>query len=128
MYKIGVMGGRETVMGFKALGLDVFPVDSADEARHTLRRITSGESEYAILYLEENLAAELSHEIDRFKDSPTPAIILIPGRDGTLGLGQSALRSPSAAISCKFIKTTLLRRIRRAGRRQRRAGTLTERR
>ncbi len=93
MYKIGVMGGRETVMGFKALGLDVFPVDSADEARHTLRRITSGESEYAILYLEENLAAELSHEIDRFKDSPTPAIILIPGRDGTLGLGQSALRS-----------------------------------
>ena len=83
MYKIGVMGGRETVMGFKALGLDVFPVDSADEARHTLRRITSGESEYAILYLEENLAAELSHEIDRFKDSPTPAIILIPGRDGT---------------------------------------------
>lgn len=93
MYKIGVMGGRETVMGFKALGLDVFPVDSADEARHTLLRITSGESEYAILYLEENLAAELSHEIDRFKDSPTPAIILIPGRDGTLGLGQSALRS-----------------------------------
>ena len=91
MYKIGVMGGRETVMGFKALGLDVFPVDNADEAR--LRRITSGESEYAILYLEENLAAELSHEIDRFKDSPTPAIILIPGRDGTLGLGQSALRS-----------------------------------
>ena len=72
MYKIGVMGGRETVMGFKALGLDVFPVDSADEARYTLRRITSGESEYAILYLEENLAAELSHEIDRFKDSPTP--------------------------------------------------------
>ena len=65
MYKIGVMGGRETVMGFKALGLDVFPVDSADEARHTLRRITFGESEYAILYLEENLAAELSHEIDR---------------------------------------------------------------
>ena len=93
MYKIGVMGGRETVMGFKALGLDVFPVDNSDEARHTLRRITSGESEYAILYLEENLAAELSHEIDRFKDSPTPAIILIPGRDGTLGLGQSALRS-----------------------------------
>ena len=40
MYKIGVMGGRETVMGFKALGLDVFPVDSADEARHTLRPVS----------------------------------------------------------------------------------------
>ena len=42
---------------------------------------------------EENFAAQLSHEIDRFKDSPTPAIILIPGREGTLGLGQNALRS-----------------------------------
>ena len=123
MYKIGVMGGRETVMGFKALGLDVFPVDSADEARHTLRRITSGESEYAILYLEENLAAELSHEIDRFKDSPTPAIILIPGRDGTLGGGTRRRQQHPVSI-----KTTPLRRMRRAGRRQRRAGTLTERR
>ena len=107
MYKIGVMGGRETVMGFKALGLDVFPVDSADEARHTLRRITSGESEYAILYLEENLAAELSHEIDRFKDSPTPAIILIPGRDGrsVSARARCARRwnAPSAAISCKLL-------------------------
>lgn len=106
MYKIGVMGGRETVMGFKALGLDVFPVDSADEARHTLRRITSGESEYAILYLEENLAAELSHEIDRFKDSPTPASSSSP--DGT-GRSVSARarcarlwNAPSAAISCKL--------------------------
>ena len=98
MYKIGVMGGRETVMGFKALGLDVFPVDSADEARHTLRRITSGESEYAILYLEENLAAELSHEIDRFKDSPTPA-----GRSAS-ARARCARRwnAPSAAISCKL--------------------------
>jgi vacuolar-type H+-ATPase subunit F/Vma7 len=32
MLKIAVMGGRETVMGFKALGLDVFPVDE-DEAK-----------------------------------------------------------------------------------------------
>ena len=93
MYKIGVMGGRETVMGFKALGLDVFPVDNADEARHTLRRITSGESEYAILYLEDNRSAALSRENDRIKASTAPAQFLHPGRDGTLGLGQSALRS-----------------------------------
>ena len=107
MYKIGVMGGRETVMGFKALGLDVFPVDSADEARHTLRRITSGESEYAILYLEENLAAELSHEIDRFKDSPPRRSFSSP--DGTGRSASARARcarrwnAPSAAISCKLL-------------------------
>ena len=92
MFKIGVLGGRETVMGFKALGLAVFPVDSTEEARQTFRRISRPEEEYAIIYVEENFAAELKHEIDRYKDSPTPAIILIPGRDGSLGLGQTALQ------------------------------------
>jgi len=79
-------------MGFKALGLDVFAVESPEEARKTLRRITSAEDDYAIIYVEENLAEALKHEIDRFKDSPTPAIIMIPGREGSLGIGLNALQ------------------------------------
>ena len=93
MYKIGVMGGRETVMGFKALGLDIYPVESLEEARGIFREITREEEQYAIIYVEENLAQGLQHEIDKFKDVPTPAIILIPGREGPLGLGRSALKS-----------------------------------
>ncbi len=81
-------------MGFKALGLDAFPAADAAEAAQILRRITrDSEETYAIIYLEENLAAQLSAEIEKFKDSPTPAIILIPGREGPIGLGQSALRA-----------------------------------
>lgn len=91
MFKIAVVGGRETVMGFKALGLDVFPVSDDKEAHRTLRDLTR-EEQYAIIYLEESLANALSSEIDKFKDNPTPAIILIPGREGSLGLGQSALK------------------------------------
>ena len=37
MLKIAVMGGRETVMGFKALGLEVFPVEE-ENAKETLRK------------------------------------------------------------------------------------------
>ena len=80
-------------MGFKALGLETYPAAAAEEAVKILRRLTREHDDYAIIYSEENLAAEMSHEIDRFKDSPTPAIILIPGREGSLGLGQNALRS-----------------------------------
>ena len=93
MYKIGVLGGRETVMGFKALGLNIFPVETEEEAKHVLREITREEEQYAIIYVEENLAKALQHEIDKFKDVPTPAIILIPGRDGSMGLGLSALQA-----------------------------------
>ena len=93
MLKIAVIGGSETVMGFKALGLETWPAASAEEAGRILRRLTREHDDYAILYIEENLAAQLGHEIDKFKDSPTPAIILIPGREGSLGLGLNALRS-----------------------------------
>ena len=91
MLKIAVIGGAETVMGFKALGLEACPVSNVEEARKTLRHLTRDSEDYAIIYLEENLAAELQTEIDRYKDSPSPAIILIPGREGPLGLGQQAL-------------------------------------
>ena len=80
-------------MGFKALGLETYPAAAAEEALRILRRLTREHDDYAIIYLEENLAAQLSGEIDRFKDSPKPAIILIPGREGSVGLGQSALKA-----------------------------------
>ena len=80
-------------MGFKALGLETYPAATAEEAGQILRHLTRDSEDYAIIYIEETLAAELSHEIDRFKDSPKPAIILIPGREGSIGLGQSALRA-----------------------------------
>ncbi len=93
MLKIAVIGGRETVMGFKALGLETFPVANEKDAYDVFHRLTRASGEYAIIYLEENLAQALAPETDKFKDSPTPAIILIPGRDGPLGLGQSALKA-----------------------------------
>ena len=80
-------------MGFKALGLNVFPVSSDDEALMTFKKITKDNDEFAVIYVEETFFRVLSAEIERFKDSPTPAVILIPGREGSLGLGQSALRS-----------------------------------
>lgn len=93
MLKIAVIGGRDTVMGFRALGLETYPAADAAEAGHILRRLTRESDDYAIIYIEENLAAELAHEIDKFKDRPTPAVILIPGREGSMGLGQSALKA-----------------------------------
>lgn len=79
-------------MGFRALGLDTFPAANTEEAKSALRAVTAEGGEYAIIYLEETLASGLGQEIDRFKDSPVPAIILIPGREGSTGLGQQALK------------------------------------
>ena len=80
-------------MGFKALGLSAFPVENVEEGRRVLRELSRPEESYAIIYVEENLALGLEHEIKKLKDCVVPAVILIPGRDGSLGLGQSALKA-----------------------------------
>ena len=95
MYKIAVIGGSDSVIGFKALGLDTFPVDGAEAARKALRQATKpmeNGDEYAIIYIEETKAKDIMPEISKFQEKPSPAIILIPGRDGPIGLGLSALK------------------------------------
>lgn len=91
MYKIAVLGDRDSVLGFKALGLDTFFAENTEEARHTLHRLAR--ETYAIIYITEQLAADLSADIDKYKTSVTPAVILIPGKSGSLGLGAQALQS-----------------------------------
>ena len=92
MYKLAVIGARETVMGFKALGLDVYPVESTEEARIRLKALAEPEAGYAVIYIEETVAQYMAADIQKYTDRPTPAVILIPGRDGSLGLGLSALK------------------------------------
>lgn len=89
-YKIAVMGDKDSVLGFMALGLTVFPVESVDQARTTLHRIAR--EDYAVVYLTETLAAALGNDIARYKDELTPAIILIPGKEGSLGIGMSNIK------------------------------------
>ncbi|MEG1999989.1 MAG: V-type ATP synthase subunit F [Evtepia sp.] len=85
MYKIAVVGDRDSVMGFKVLGLSVFPTSDAEEARDTLASLSK--QNYAVVYLTEQLAVDLTAELERYKAQLTPAIILIPGKEGSLGIG-----------------------------------------
>ena len=48
---------------------------------------------YAIIYMTEQLASQIPGDIARYQDSVTPAIIMIPGKSGSLGLGTDALQS-----------------------------------
>ena len=91
--RIAVIGDRESVMGFRALGLDVFPAE-ADTVKDIFRKVVKAEAPaYAIIYLTEELSVSIQAEIAAQKDELTPAVILIPSRNGSLGLGMQALDS-----------------------------------
>jgi len=92
MYKIAVLGDRQSVVSFAALGLGVFPVETEEEALAVFRKLAR-DGEYAIIYVTEQLLTILKTEIDKYQDSVTPAVILIPDRRGSLGLGSAALQS-----------------------------------
>ena len=91
MYKIAVLGDKDSVLGFKALGLYVFPAYDVDEARRILH--TLAKENYAVIYLTEQYAARMEAEVARYKDALTPAIILIPGTEGSLGIGMANVKS-----------------------------------
>lgn len=85
MYRIAVIGDRDSIYGFAALGLEVYPVMGQEDGSQTLRRLADGE--YAVIYITEALAAELEHELDHYRTLPLPAIIPIPGVTGNTGMG-----------------------------------------
>lgn len=85
MYKIGIIGDKQSVQGFKAVGLDVFDCNKAEEAKKTLQRIVA--DNYAIIYVTENLYEQIKETIYEYNEERLPAIIPIPGMQGSLGLG-----------------------------------------
>ena len=90
-YRVAALGDKDSVLGFKALGLDVFPAETAEEAKEILH--TLARDNYAVIYLTEQYAAHMQAEVERYKDALTPAIILIPGKDGSLGIGMANVKS-----------------------------------
>lgn len=89
-YQIAVIGDWESVMGFRALGLDTYPVSTVDEAREIVYRLAK--SDCAVIYLTEKLAKDMGDVLNRYKDELLPAITLIPNREGPLGIGKGNIQ------------------------------------
>lgn len=85
MVRVAVMGDTESIKGFAAVGLDIFPCEEAGEAVHQFRRLAAGE--YGVIFLTEELTAVLEKEIRKLDGQPLPALIPIPGLKGNNGIG-----------------------------------------
>ncbi|MBQ7103135.1 MAG: V-type ATP synthase subunit F [Anaerotignum sp.] len=102
MSKVGIIGDKDTVMGFLALGIDIFPAYSADEIKKTINRLA--EREYAIIYITEEASLQAKETIAKYKDAELPAIIVIPGISGSMGLGMNEVReSAKRAIGADIL-------------------------
>ena len=90
MAKIGVIGDRDSVLLFKAVGLDVFFEDEGESANRTLNRLSR--EGYVTVFVTEKLFAACAETIEEFKGQAYPAIIPIPDQAGSRGVGEKMLR------------------------------------
>ena len=107
MYKIAVMGDQDSIYGFAALGLDIYPITLRNEEALTqgsrkLRELVN--EEYAVIYITEALAEVLKEDILRYSSAKLPAIIPIPGVSGNTGLGLKMVkRSVEKAVGSDIL-------------------------
>lgn len=96
-HKIAIIGNKETILGFKALGLKTFYANSTEEAVEILYNLKSEEIEnekgeivpsYAIIFITEDLSMHISKEdYAKLSKGALPAIVPVPGTKGTTGYG-----------------------------------------
>ena len=103
MYKIAVMGEKESICIFSALGMTAFYTDTKKEAQDTLNKLLK--ADFAIIYITEKTAEMINEEIEKLKFNPQPAIILIPGMNGNTGAGMEQMsKSVEKAVGSNILK------------------------
>ncbi len=91
MYKIGIIGNRDAVLGFMALGFSVHEAETVEDAARELHQMARSQ-EFGVIFLTENYAVQLEDETAKYRDMPLPAIVSIPGPEGSTGYGMNNLR------------------------------------
>ncbi len=89
--KMAVVGERDAVLAFKAMGMTVLPTERAEDTARAVNRLAK--EEVAVIFITENAAAQIPETLSRYQAEPTPAIIPIPGSRGNTGLGMRQLRA-----------------------------------
>lgn len=102
MSKVGIIGDKDSIMGFLALGIDIFPAYTPEEIKKTIHSLA--EKEYAIIYITEQASLQAGESLVKYKDFELPAIIVIPGIGGSMGLGMNEVReSAKRAIGADIL-------------------------
>ncbi len=89
LYNIAVVGDRDSVLAFEAVGVEVYTPDTPEEIRRIIDSLA--DKEYGIIFVTEEKAQLVPETIDRYNSTMVPALILIPSSKGSLGIGMDKI-------------------------------------
>lgn len=87
--KLAIVGDGDSIMVFKAAGVDPYPAENEKRAKDVLRKIAPS---YAVIFLTEELARALGDFLKRFDEEPYPVILSIPSGSGSTGYAKEMLK------------------------------------
>lgn len=103
MKRIGIIGDKESVLCFMAAGFAVFITEDEKEAEDILK--TAVKNDFSVLFITEALYQKLSESIAKYKSSPELAVLPLPGKGGSMGIGLSDIKSAvEKAVGADILK------------------------
>ncbi|MBA4336329.1 V-type ATP synthase subunit F [bacterium] len=101
-YKLAIVGTKDQILGFTALGMTAIAVNDFETAREKILGLVSsnvegasGEmrKEYAIIFVMEEYARQLGKDdYKKINKEALPAVIPIPGIKGSTGYGRERVK------------------------------------
>ena len=97
-YKVAIVGPKQVISGFKALGVTPFGASTSEEALEILETLKKNVEEqkgeqFATVILIESLAANIPQDdMEKVMRGALPAIVLLPGVEGSTGAGVVKLK------------------------------------
>ncbi len=82
--KIAIIGDGDSVLAFKAVGIDAYPVTDGEQAGETLKKLAKS---YAIIFVTDVIAKEIDEIISRYVASTYPIVMSVPSKSGSNGYG-----------------------------------------
>lgn len=89
--RMGVVGERDAVLAFKAVGMRVIPVQTPAETTAALHKLST--EGVPVIFITETCAQQVPEALEKYKTMPGTAVIPIPGSRGSNGLGMSRVRA-----------------------------------
>ena len=87
--KMAIIGDGDSVLAFKAVGIDAFSVSSPQEAGNLIKTIAK---KYNVIFITDVLAKPIDDVLKKYLVSAYPIIIPVPSKAGSNGYGYETLK------------------------------------
>ena len=92
MYKMAVIGDKESVLIFKAFGADVFDVEETEAVANRKLVNRLARSGYMLILITEQVAIHIEEDLEYYQENVVPAILIIPSGEGSIGMAERLMK------------------------------------